>query len=132
MTLQTVEASVTGRATHVLGNKIWSKPDDIFEKLRAVYGINYGSANHLQSLKQHPEESARIFMGRVEYAVNLLKIDQTSEYAEHLQLSTFVNGLRSEITRKVNIFNLITVSDAVKAAERFDYVVTPEYANRLY
>ena len=37
-----------------------------------------------------------------------------------------------KITRKVNIFNLITVSDAVKAAERFDYVVTPEYANRLY
>ena len=55
-------------------------------------------------------------MGWVEYAVSLLKIDQTSEYAEHLQLSTFVNELRSEITRKVNIFNLNTISDAVKAA----------------
>ena len=96
-----VESAVIGEASQFLGiNKKWNNVEEIFSKLDETYRMNVKSANYLQSLRQRKDESARVFSARVIYAVNLMKVDQNSE---HLKLSSLINGLRSEITRKIKL-----------------------------
>jgi hypothetical protein len=133
VTVQTVENAIVGEANQLLGHtEKWNSVDEIFEKLGETYGMNIKTTNHLNSLKQKQDESARLFAGRVQYAVSLLKLEAHSEFTEELKLSTFINGLRLDIIRKINVYNLNSLKDAIKVAEKFDFIKTQDYTNRLY
>ena len=130
----TVESSVVGDAGRVLSKIIGERTTQkIFDTLQSVFGLNFKTFSHLSNLKQKPDETARLFESRVTDAVNLLNLTSTVSYdpsclnvMEELKLSTFFQGLRPEIQKKINIYSFKNLEEATVAVSRLDHISTKD------